>query len=80
MMKEKLYNIFLIIGWILVVVNAILSVIYCAQKIYDHATYYLVLFFGMMLFLIIGMFVHNIEIEIFYDKMNKDETEDENQN
>lgn len=79
-MKEKLYNIFLAIEWILVVVNAILSVIYYVQKFYDQATYHLVLFFGMMLFLIIGMFAHNIEIEISSDKMSKDEAEDENQN
>ena len=75
-MKEKLYNIFLIIGWILVVVNAILSVIFYVQKFYDQATYHLVLFFVLMLSLTIEMFVHNIEIEISSDRMSKDETED----
>lgn len=76
MMKEKLYNIFLVIGWILVVANAILSVTYCAQKFYDHATYHLVLFFGLEFSLVILMLVHSVEMKISYDKMNKDETED----
>jgi uncharacterized membrane protein len=75
-MKEKLYNISLIIGWILVVANAILSVVYCAQKFYDHATYHLVLFFGLTLSLLIVMFVHSVEVKVSCEKMNKDETED----
>ena len=75
-MKEKLYNIFLVIEWILVVVNAILSMIYYAQKFYDHATCHLVLFFGLMFSLLIVMFVHSVEVKVSCEKMNKDETED----
>lgn len=68
-MREKLYDIFLVIEWILVVVNVIFSVIDYVQKFYDQATYHLVLSFGLAGFLAIVMFIHV-----------KDETEDNHSN